>query len=852
MLWLCDRSSAPAGALTAQTQRGAPPGSSLTHSVLLRWSSEDALWTHCRSTMSKFAKALYDNAAECADELAFRKGDIVMVMEQNVSDTSGWWNCSLHGRRGLAPANRLVLLPQTVTAAGPLRHGAEEPAMNKAKSHVNVQNIYQIPSPPRPISTVTYECMDMMCKDPSLPSVAPSSQIPRQETNGLGLNKPPFSSLASSPKREVYDVPSQTRQTSLLVESSPPGQIPKTKFLASVLEPENTSDTPESLRSNSQTNTYVHAVPPSLAQDSAIPVPSGTEYQHKVPIGCSTLPNSRKHEWIYDVPAGSEKQSFPQGTYDTLPPRATCRQLYDTIPAQKTNPNSSIYDTPKPCIADKLCPPKAFPCPPLSNIPPTQQPTEESPYDVPPKEDPLPQVVSDPLGDHNSLERRGDNKNILELKRVRLQRMRNFLACTTFHDLPGSGMATVPENEQFRPGLSAVLSQRISTASSSSTSSSTSSCDSLALSSPSPEPLREVALSQEEACRKLLELQDSICGAMPQLMDFVSSNWRCKNHLEKHLKEIKEATETIVSSVTCFLNFALDIKGNARHLTDTNLQTRLYKQLSIVEDSGVILQQTASSLNTAGWPLDTLCQDAGQTQNPDQLDRFVMVARTVPDDVKRLVSIIYGNSKLLFKTPHKDQEPVSNRSPKQTKKSPDKTEGQESQEDDNDYVELQRKFEERKPEEILKGPKENISPASKQVENKRNSSDSSSSTEEHQPTSLSEHCRLYFGALQKAIGGFVESLQNDQPPEKFISQSKLVIMVGQRLLDTLCREARRRGSCKSLLCKSNHLCALLKQLAVATKKAAVHYPEKQALLEVQDFAKELAQIAQQFRISLDL
>ncbi|XP_043978442.1 cas scaffolding protein family member 4 isoform X3 [Gambusia affinis] len=789
---------------------------------------------------SKFARALYDNVAECADELAFRKGDIIMVMEQNVSDNSGWWKCSLHGRRGVAPANRLELLPQTMTAAGPLRHDAETPAMNKAKSHVNVQNIYQIPSPPRPINTITYERMDGQ-----IPSAS------RQETNGPVQNKPPFSSLASSPKREVYDVPSQARQAYLLVESSPPGQIPKTKFLASVLEPENASDTPESLRSNSQTNSYVYAVPPSLAQDPNydIPVPSGTEYQHIVPSGICTLPNPRKHEWIYDVPAGSEKQGSPQGTYDTLPTRATCRQRYDTIPAQKTSPNSSIYDTPKPCIVEKPCPPKAFPRPPLSNKPPTQQPTEESPYDVPPKEDPLPHVVSDPLGDHKSLETRGDPKNTQELERVRLQRMRLFLASTTFHDFPGSGKAMVPENEQLRSGLSAVLNQRISTASSSSTSS----CDSLSLSSSSPEPLREVALSQEEACRKLLELQDSVCGAMPQLMDFVSSNWRCKSHLEKHLKEIKKATETIVSTVTCFLNFALDIKGNARRLTDTNLQTRLYKQLSIVEDSGVILQQTASSLNTAGWLLDTLCQDAGQTHNPDQLDRFVMVARTVPDDVKRLVSIIYGNSKLLFKTPQKDQEPVSNGSPPQTKKNPDKTlGGQESQEDDNDYVELQRKIEERKPEEILKGPKENISPASKQVENKRNSSDSSSSTEEHQSASLSEHCRLYFGALQKAIGGFVESLQNNQPPEKFISQSKLVIMVGQRLLDTLCKEAHRRGSCQNLLCKSNHLCALLKQLAVATKKAAVHYPEKQALLEVQDFAKELAQIAQQFRISLDL
>lgn len=96
------------------------------------------------------------------------------------------------------------------------------------------------------------------------------------------------------------------------------------------------------------------------------------------------------------------------------------------------------------------------------------------------------------------------------------------------------------------------------------------------------------------------------------------------------------------------------------------------------------------------------------------------------------------------------------------------------------------------------------------------------------------------------------SLRDGQPPEKFISHSKLVIMVGQRLVDTLCREAQREGSNQNLLCKSNHLCALLKQLAVATKKAALHFPDKQALHEAQEFAKELAQRAQHFRISLDL
>lgn len=132
------------------------------------------------------------------------------------------------------------------------------------------------------------------------------------------------------------------------------------------------------------------------------------------------------------------------------------------------------------------------------------------------------------------------------------------------------------------------------------------------------------------------------------------------------------------------------------------------------------------------------------------------------------------------------------------------------------------------------------------------SSDSGNGTEAHQASPMSEHCRLYFGALQKAIGGFVGSVRDGQPPEKFISQSKLVIMVGQRLVDTLCREAQREKPNQTLLCKSNHLCALLKQLAVATKKAALHFPDKQALCEAQEFAKELAQRAQHFRISLDI
>uniref|UniRef100_A0A673AUK3 Cas scaffold protein family member 4 n=1 Tax=Sphaeramia orbicularis TaxID=375764 RepID=A0A673AUK3_9TELE len=660
----------------------------------------------CSVFQNALAKALYDNTAECADELAFRKGDIVIVMDQNVAGTSGWWMCSLYGRHGLAPANRLKLLPQTVPTAGPLNQPRDKPKLSDAQNDDSQQNIYQIPSVPRP------------------------------EGNKVQLV---FSTCMMDVRLCVSEVKDSCSIDNFVI-------------------------------------TQVYAVPPTLPQDPNydIPVPSATEAQNKMISGFRT-------------------------------------KLYDTI----------SLDTPSP--------PKLLPRIPIYDRPPTQEVTEEElVYDVPPHEEPLTRVVSDTPNDHIPLECRVDSSNAHEHTSARLYRIRNFLAYTSLRDRPGSQESFAYEDDERSRTmrLSAVESQRISTASSSSTSS----CDSLPLSSSSPEPLREVTLRQDEASRRLLDLKEAVCKAVPRLMEFVSSHWRSKEHLEKHLEEIKQAAGEIACALTSFLNFALDVKGNARRLTDTNLQTRLYKQLSIVEDSGVILQQTVSALNVAGWPLNTLCQDSGQVQTPDQLERFVMVARTVPEDVKRLVSIINANGKLLFRAPQKEPEPLNTTRQPEIQKSPERTEHEgDEEDDDNDYVELQ-----------VKG------------ETKCHSSESSGGTDEPRASSLSEHCRLYFGALQKAIGGFVGSLQDGQPPEKFISQSKLVIMVGQRLVDTLCREAQRGGSSQSLLSKSSHLCALLKQLAVATKKAALHFPDRQAVYEAQEFAKELAQRAQHFRLSLDL
>lgn len=88
------------------------------------------------SVSTVLAKALFDNTAESQEELAFRKGDILMVLEQEKSGGPGWWLCSLHGRQGIAPANRLRLLQTAPPPGSDPRRGPNE------------DSVYLSPGPP--------------------------------------------------------------------------------------------------------------------------------------------------------------------------------------------------------------------------------------------------------------------------------------------------------------------------------------------------------------------------------------------------------------------------------------------------------------------------------------------------------------------------------------------------------------------------------------------------------------------------------------------------------------------------------------------------------------------------------
>lgn len=445
----------------------------------------------------------------------------------------------------------------------------------------------------------------------------------------------------------------------------------------------------------------MYAVPPTPSKDPNydIPVPSKNDPHLKLAPSYSTLPNQRKLEHIYDVPVAPDMPVSGRGFYGTVPSKCTQsgKELYDIPPTcvrPAAVPDGSLYDVPK-------CSEKAL------QRGDSVAPEKECIYDVPPRilqKEPLLNGLTLPT---QKVINPSDSKNVSISLEYRCKpgpspdHPRGLSSCgkkiMLSRELQERGAMTIEAEVKNGSGVSVSENQRNSVMSNSSTSStsstssssSRSSCDSLMFGSPSPEPLREVMLSPEEAAQRLLKLLERVCQAVPKLMDFVSSSWRTRKHLGQYLQEIRAASEDIANSVTSFLNFALDVKGNAQRLTDLNLQARLQKQFSIVEDSGLILQSSVNALGSMGWSLDVLAQELGQPQTPDQLERFVMVARTLPEDMKRLVSIINANSKLLFRISSKEPEMTKNTSPPHARKTPDKNEPPLDTEGDEDYVQLQ-------------------------------------------------------------------------------------------------------------------------------------------------------------------
>ncbi|XP_042320083.1 enhancer of filamentation 1 isoform X2 [Sceloporus undulatus] len=812
------------------------------------------------------ARALYDNVPECAEELAFRKGDILTVIEQNTEGLEGWWLCSLHGRQGIVPGNRVKLLIGPVPESPPSQDLSNSGPVHQ---NFNQQKVYQVPnahSSPRD----------------------PVYQVPPSYLN-QGIYQVPTGHVFQG--HDVYQVPPSGQRSFGAIEGSPGSN----KVITPVRSGQGYV---YKFPTKYQKDTY--DIPPARPLQGVYDVPPAS---FKGP-GQATQMSDGKSQGVYDVPPSKGIYAIPPSackddSRECSPDSAACIQ-HETRP-------EGVYDVPPPMAKAAAEDPgqKCFCSPPTSS---GLTPHQQGLYDVPvshptqfvgqliaPQSDvyDTPRGVPFP-GQHLEF---GDSLNAEGNEGI--------------YDVPPQVSQDTKKMQDVTDGMNRLsFSSTGSTRSNMSTSSTTSKESSF---SSTPSQDKRLALDLDTAIERLYWHQNTMETTISSLMDFVTPEWRSYEYMEKHINKIHTAVDKVEQSLADYLHFSKGAIANASLLSELSLYNKMRREMQRLEDSHQILTQTSQDLSNCNWSLNVLARNKPQNKC-DDLDRFVMVARTIPDDAKQLTTSISINAEVLFKQgyiknasesmgPSVDyvydnpqtlmSQPGDKRQDHCTSLPPLLSKGQHYQcnssdgsekswMDDYDYVHLQGKEEfERQQKELLE--KENIIKQSKMqlehhqlnqfqrleqeitkpVENDiskwkppQNLHPVNSLVASHERQLLlfySDQCETNFISLLNAIDAFFSCISAAQPPRIFVAHSKFVILSAHKLVfigDTLTRQLTTQEIRNSVMNSSNQLCELLKSIVMSTKMAALNYPSTASLQDMVDRVTELSHYAQLFKCSL--
>ncbi|TMS05752.1 Breast cancer anti-estrogen resistance protein 1 [Larimichthys crocea] len=376
------------------------------------------------SVPNVLAKALYDNVAESPDELSFRKGDIMTVLERDTQGLDGWWLCSLHGRQGIVPGNRLKILVG-------MYDSKQQQAMPSAPDPAASCPASLMPQPLPPQSAYAKPC-------------APSSAAITASTPGF-TNKPLPSSQYTS-MHPAYSTPSPAQPNPDSVYMMPPSHGLKSNPQSLYQVPSGPSGPPPQAQTGPPSKVSalaqrqyqlpgqdIYQVPPSLGPGQGAAPPGGTgagQDVYQVPpslekrnwdnsnklLGKVVVPTRVGQVYVYDtVKPEQDEYDIPprhqpltqQDIYDVPPTRQQYNtQVYDTPPMVVKGPSSGqdIYDTP--ASTDKNMQQTVYDFPPsVSKNIPDAHPIREETYDIPPHFAKLKPQVPVPPGQylHNNL-----------------------------------------------------------------------------------------------------------------------------------------------------------------------------------------------------------------------------------------------------------------------------------------------------------------------------------------------------------------------------------------------------------------------------------------------------------------
>ncbi|KAM9307952.1 enhancer of filamentation 1 [Gastrophryne carolinensis] len=760
------------------------------------------------------ARALYDNVPECAEELSFRKGDILTVIEQNTGGLEGWWLCSLHGRQGIAPGNRLKLLIGPISDHSKHDIPKQEVAPQSCFQHQSYQpdGVYQVPP--------THHS----------PVIKPYH----------GQDKKQFvESVDGSPGNKVI-APNRMVQ-GYRVESFPKWQTNVYDILPARVQ-------------------GVYDVPPTI-KNSLFSSPGRDQGIYDVPPPqaiYNTLPPTK--DKVYDFP--SSKKQKPEATYDTLPPSAKtcqeqCPKMNGHLPTDVHSSKASLYDFPRNQQNQSSSEDYDFPRGVhFSAETECFSDDQEGIYDFPP------QVQQDCKGIQDVT----DGVNRLSFSSTGSSRSNMSTSSTTSKESSVTSSPSQDKKLLIDPDSAIELLLKLQQMVESSVSKLLSFVSSEWRSHVYMERhINEIHATVDKVQQSLFEFLQFSKGATTNA-SFVSEPG-LYNKMKRELHRIEDShqilTQTSQELNNCKWSLGILSYNKTANKCDS-LERFVMVARTIVDDAKQLT--TTISINAE----HLFKHVPANVQNRRVSETINGISDMMFSDSK--THIIQDDNSQPFPHIAKEHSPNFKRRDSTMKSWMDDYDyvhlqgKEEFERHQKELLEKENIIKHGKPqleqhqlsqfqqlEREITTPVENDiskwkSPHSVPAENS-----ALSPQDKHLLSFYSDQCETLFISLLNAIDAFFNCMSASQPPRIFVAHSKFVILSAHKLVfigDTLARQVSTKEICNRLMNSSNQLCELLKSIVMATKMAALNYPSSVSLQEMVDRVTELSNQAQLFKLSL--
>ncbi|XP_060076991.1 breast cancer anti-estrogen resistance protein 1-like isoform X2 [Ylistrum balloti] len=593
------------------------------------------------SSRQTLAKAVYDNYAETPDEVAFRRGDILTVLEQDTGGLEGWWLCSFRGKQGIAPGNRLklltgmhetgdVTLDNSRTSNSSFDMGKMVTLPRRMSDNVRTTNTndYDVP-PTRNLNDSSYNhSLHEQTNYDTPPSARNESGLNTSSFDQSLYDTPPSHKSFSSPQGSMYDVPPSGGE----MYDVPAPSSNRSSILSNLSHLSNESTMTYS-SSNFSNKSHSHNSDPASMCDSArssmdispqdfYDVPPSHQESRHMTLNHNKQPSADSGLDLYDSPpkvrmmpepADQQDYDVPRSDYDT-PKSISATDADRTLERQKSR---NLYDASKTISCDK-------PDPKEHDI--------DDVYDVPPS--------NAPVRSRLPFQTKGETGSLLKGDTSTLDNSCSLLSDMSLKVDP-TGVYDIPPQVTRDSMLSSksessdgIDDKRLSICSVDSRNSDIPIYD-------------ELPLDLDAAMDLMVKLQQDVQRATTKLSSFVSSVWRTKNNLEPNIYAIKLASNGVKNSLDEFLAFAQGTLANSARLPESKLINKLHRHLHPLQQTLVKVKGCLKNLEESNWQLTTLVtEDASKN---DDLNTIATVSKDLTADVRKLVSLIHGNSPLLFK-----------------------------------------------------------------------------------------------------------------------------------------------------------------------------------------------------------